>query len=193
MELRNHITGAYSEKGLNMSESKQGKNQMSLYGERIILKQIRAATRQYVNWLNDVDVNSCLESRFTKQTMETCQDFINNANSDTNTYFYGIYVKDTHVGNIKLHVNPKHNYGDIGYLIGREYWGKGYATESIKTIVKFAFDVMELNKVWAGVYETNIGSIKALTKAGFIEEGRQKRHYLSEGKYMDGILMAIWR
>ena len=177
-----------------MSELKQGKNQMSLYGQRIILRQIKIATRQYVDWLNDIEVNRYLESRFTKQTMETCQDFINNANGDINTYFYGIYVKGVHVGNIKLHINPRHNYGNIGFLIGdKSNWGKGNTTEAIKTVVKFAFETLELKKVWAGVYEQNKGSIKALKKVGFTEEGRQKRHYLSEGKYIDGISMAIWR
>ena len=182
------------ERGQGMSELKQGKNQMSLRGERIFLKPIKCATKQYVGWMNDIEINKYLESRFTKQTMETCQDFINSANSNINTYFYGIYVEGRYIGNIKLHTNPKHKYADIGFLIGeRSEWGKGYATEAIKIIVKFAFETLELNKVWAGIYETNKGSIKALKKAGFIEEGRQKKHYLSDGEYIDGILMAIWR
>ena len=150
------------------------------------------ATEKYVSWLNDPEVNQYLESRFMTHTIESTREFIRGLSA--NDYMFGIFLRGKHIGNIKLHVNPQHKYGDIGFLIGdKGKWGKGYATQAIRLIVEFAFKELNLNKVWAGVYANNFGSIRALSKAGFTQEATLQRQYLCEGKYINGVIMGIWR
>ena len=77
-------------------------------------------------------------------------------------------------------------------LVGdKNQWGKGYATEAIKSITNFAFDKLGLHKLTAGCYADNIGSIKSFKKVGFFNEGNWKDHYNSNGEYVDRVCLAI--
>jgi RimJ/RimL family protein N-acetyltransferase len=49
-----------------------------------------------------------------------------------------------------------------------------------------------LHKISAGIYSNNIGSIKTFKKAGYVEDGLHKATYLSDGKYVDEVIMSIW-
>ncbi|MEK6809314.1 MAG: GNAT family N-acetyltransferase, partial [Nanoarchaeota archaeon] len=108
-----------------------------------------------------------------------------------------IIAKDygKHIGNIRLGpINYEHGFTILGVMIGdKNYWGKGYGTEAIQSAVGYAFHNLGLKKINAEVYETNIGSIRAFQKAGFQEEGRRKRQYFSEGKFIDAVCFSINR
>jgi len=60
---------------------------------------------------------------------------------------------------------------DLGYWIGVDYWGKGYATESAKCIVAFGFDGLGLSKILARRLSRNPASGNVLFKAGFAHMG----------------------
>jgi [ribosomal protein S5]-alanine N-acetyltransferase len=89
------------------------------------------------------------------------------------------------VGTITLRVNKEHSKGELGYWIGRLYWGKGFATEAVKRMIAFGFQDLELNKVWASVLSRNKGSIAVLQKAGLLKEGTLKPDRLISGKFED--------
>lgn len=154
-------------------------------------------TASYVSWLNNPLVNRFLESRFNVHTIESTQDFVAQClESDTNILF-GIRAKllgNVHVGNIKLGpIDYRHGRGEIGILIGEPAaWGKGIASQAITQICEIARVDLTLRKITAGIYETNIGSIKAFQKVGFEIEGRRREHYIFEGKTEDLILTAKW-
>lgn len=59
---------------------------------------------------------------------------------------------------------------EIGFWIGEEYWNKGIITTSIKKIVNYAFENLDVNRIFARVFDYNIGSMKALEKNNFIKE-----------------------
>lgn len=60
----------------------------------------------------------------------------------------------------------------FGYLLHRQYWGNGYATEAARTIVEWAIDLPSVYRVWATCDAENLPSIKVLEKTGLICEGR---------------------
>ncbi len=60
---------------------------------------------------------------------------------------------------------------ELGYWIGEPYWGKGLASKAVALILDFAFTIPDVNRVFAGALEHNIGSIKVLEKNGFKLEG----------------------
>jgi RimJ/RimL family protein N-acetyltransferase len=111
--------------------------------------------------------------------------------------FLAIIAKNDnkHIGNIKLGpINRHHKYADVGIIIGdKTFWGKGYATEAIKLVVAYAFEVLKLHKLTAGAYMNNAGSVKIFKKAGFSIEGLRKRQYLYKGRYVDAVLFGIFR
>lgn len=165
-------------------------------GKRIYLARmgISQVTDKYYSWLNNPEVNQYLESRFVSNSIDQIKDFVHRAVVSSDIVFAGVFMidNDNHIGNIKLgNINWIHRTGDIGLLIGeKEYWGKGYASEAIELITNYAFNELNLHKVWAGCYGCNTGSIKAFKNAGFYEEARLKEQYFCKGVYMDGIIMA---
>ncbi|HEY5122999.1 MAG TPA: GNAT family protein, partial [Ignavibacteria bacterium] len=89
-------------------------------------------------------------------------------------------------------INWIHRAGDISLLIGdKNYWGKGLATEAIKILVDFAFNVLNLHKVYAGYYESNAGSAKAFGKCGFEVEGKYREGYFLNGEFIDVIRTGL--
>lgn len=60
---------------------------------------------------------------------------------------------------------------EVGYWIGRSYWGRGYATEAVRLACRFGFRSMGLHRIDASVVEGNAGSMRVLEKAGFRPEG----------------------
>jgi len=74
---------------------------------------------------------------------------------------------------------------EIGYWIGEPYWGIGIATKAVELITDYSFNTLDLNRIFAGVFEFNIASMKVLEKNGFKKEGIFKKAVLKNGKFFD--------
>ncbi len=72
---------------------------------------------------------------------------------------------------------------EIGYWIGEPYWGEGIATQAIGLLVRHAFDELALVRLYAGVFEYNVGSMRVLEKNGFAKEGISKKAVLKNGEF----------
>lgn len=168
-----------------------------LIGTAIYLRQISEfdVTEKYVDWLNSPEINQYIESRFKKQTKEDVLAFVKDKLSKNSEPMFAIcdMKTDEHIGNIKLGpINLHHKYASIGILIGdKKYWGRGCATEAIKLITEYGFEILKLNKLDAGAYAENIGSINAFMKAGFSQEGLLKKHVTCNGQFMDVVLLGL--
>jgi RimJ/RimL family protein N-acetyltransferase len=167
-----------------------------IVGKKINLREVRESdvNQNYYSWLNDMEVNQYLESRFFPNSIDSIKNFVSSLNGSNSSTLFAIIENETHshVGNIKLGpINWIHRLGDIGLLIGKENWGKGYATEAIGLVVNYAFTDLNLHKVTAGAYSDNLGSIRAFEKNGFFVEGQKKEHAFYKGKYSDVVLLGI--
>jgi RimJ/RimL family protein N-acetyltransferase len=147
--------------------------------------------------MNDPAITQYLESRFYPNSLETLKEYVISKNGDKENVFFAILLKEgnRHIGNVKVGpIDTIHRFADVGIIIGeKECWGKGYGTEAIRLIADYAFNVINLNKLNAGCYDLNKGSIKAFKKAGFSEEGRRRKQYFCNGKYVDDIAMGLLR
>jgi RimJ/RimL family protein N-acetyltransferase len=74
---------------------------------------------------------------------------------------------------------------EIGYWIGEPYWGKGLATKAVGLILDYGFKELKLIRMYAGVFEYNIASMKVLEKSGFQKEGISKRAVYKNAKFWD--------
>jgi [ribosomal protein S5]-alanine N-acetyltransferase len=168
-----------------------------LSGQNIYLREITISDvpGAYYRWMNDPAITQFLESRFYPNTMDSLNEYVKNKQADSNNVFLAIVIKENHrhIGNIKLGpINWIHRFADIGIIIGeKDCWGKGYASEAISLVTKFAFNTLNLHKLTAGCYEMNQGSVKAFQKAGFYIEGGRKSQYYYQGAYIDGVKLAI--
>jgi len=95
-----------------------------------------------------------------------------------NKYIFGIRLKTTDelIGGMGLHIHKDFNRAVLGYWIGLPFWNKGYATEAASAILKFGFEVVEINKIFATHLVENPASGKVMIKNGMIKEGELKDH-----------------
>ncbi len=79
----------------------------------------------------------------------------------------------------------KNAKAEIGYDISKAFWGKGYAPEAILSLVDYAFDTLDFNRIEAKVEPENINSIKVLQKLNFTFEGTMRKCEKSKDKWID--------
>jgi [ribosomal protein S5]-alanine N-acetyltransferase len=148
-----------------------------IIGDKVLLRciEMEDCTDTYVRWLNDSDVNKYLETRWTKQDIESVKKFVAETIASENSILFAIIIKasNKHIGNIKIGpVNRNHLFADVSYFIGdRNSWRKGYAKEAISLAIGYGFRQLGLHKICAGYYASNNGSAKALERNGFQVEG----------------------
>ncbi len=82
---------------------------------------------------------------------------------------------------------------EVGYWLGRTFGGRGIMPRVLHAFVPWAFDRFELERIEAGVFETNPASARVLEKAGFALESRQRRRVIKEGRVMDRLLYVRLR
>jgi RimJ/RimL family protein N-acetyltransferase len=82
----------------------------------------------------------------------------------------------------------------VGLGIGEpEYWGKGYGTDVMNVLLRFAFTDVNLQRVTLSVFEYNPRAIRSYEKAGFRHEGRMRKVLNKEGKRWDTLYMGVLR
>jgi RimJ/RimL family protein N-acetyltransferase len=164
--------------------------------ENLVLRPLHVddVSEAYVGWLNDPEINRFLESRFVLHSLASVQSFVQAMSKDRKNILFGIFEKASkrHVGNIKVGpIDLHHETAVVGLMIGeRACWGRGYATEAISEVSRYGFMQLGLKKLVAGVYENNIGSLRAFQKAGYDIEGRQRNQFKYQGERVDGVLMG---
>jgi len=81
--------------------------------------------------------------------------------------------------------------GELGYFLLPPYWGKGYATEAVKRLVRLAFKKFGAHRVQATTWVKNSGSARVLEKAGFRREGRLRGYLARKGEVRDEFMFGI--
>jgi len=165
-----------------------------LEDKRLYLREVHLTdvNDSYCRWMNDPEVVRYTESRFKYNSIESIRSFVNDVLNDDKKLLLAVILKETHqhIGNIKLCINWVHRSAEIGLIIGeKSLWKKGYASDAILLMVKYAFNTLNLHRLTAGCYEPNHGSCKAFQKAGFEIEGTRKKALFCEGDYVDSILL----
>ncbi len=77
-------------------------------------------------------------------------------------------------------------------LIGeRDAWGHGFGGEALGLLCRYAFQRLNLNRIWLGVNALNEQAIASYRKAGFVVEGVLREDFFVEGRYCDTIRMSL--
>lgn len=89
------------------------------------------------------------------------------------------------IGVIGLHLDKEHQKAELGYWLGKSFWGNGYLTEGLVSVLNYGFNELKLNKIAATHFLFNPGSGKVMQKAGMLLEGLQKQEYFHHGQFLD--------
>lgn len=119
------------------------------------------------------------------------------AGNQNNTMLkWGLALRDSNlvIGTATLfNLNLDNGRAEIGYAMGRDYWGKGYMHEALQTLVSHAFEVMKLRRLEADVDPRNAASIRTLERLGFQREGFLRERWHVNGEIQDAYFYGLLR
>ena len=173
-----------------------------LIGTKVYLRPLESEDAPLlVPWVNDVEVTRTLASFHRPLNLQTEVEFIERSRKDEQVVVFGIAAKKTDmlIGATGLHqINWRDRHAEFGIFIGQKSaWGQGYGTEVTVLITGYAFETLNLHRVWLRVQEDNVRGVKAYEKVGFHQEGILRQHKYREGRYHNvlvmGILQEEWR
>jgi [ribosomal protein S5]-alanine N-acetyltransferase len=117
-----------------------------------------------------------------------------------NVYDLGIVLKDEGrvIGGCTLHVyDTQSRQAAFSYLLGRHYWGRGYATEAMRALLGFGFDTLGIHRAHDACDAENLASARVMEKLGMRREGHQRQVEWDGERWADALLYAIledeWR
>jgi [ribosomal protein S5]-alanine N-acetyltransferase len=97
------------------------------------------------------------------------------------------------LGVIGVHLESPHHRASFGYWLGKRHWGHGFATEAAQAVVRYVFDVLRLNRLWAEHMPDNPASGRILKKIGMKQEGVLRRHIYKWETYHDSVVYGMLR
>jgi [ribosomal protein S5]-alanine N-acetyltransferase len=96
------------------------------------------------------------------------------------------------LGTISLvDIDTDHSLAELGYWLGKEYWSCGYATEAARAVLQYAFEEMQLERIFAKHFERNPASGRVLQKIGMQREGTLRHHYCKWGEYQNLVVYGM--
>ena len=170
-----------------------------LIGNKVILRPLKIEDLPKVNqWRNDLELIKLTQGIRFPKTKEMDEEWFNDVlrdKSNKNIYF-GIDDKESEefIGIISLN--------NIDYISGIASWGliigdinyrcKGYSKEITNLFFDYAFNMLNLRKLWGYMIEGNEGAKKMHERLGSIYEGVLKKHIFYDGKFNDVYIVSIF-
>ena len=173
-----------------------------LKGELVRLSALDAEelSKAFARWGRDSEFKRLLDSNAIHlNSQKASQKWLEKEIEDqkSNQHWFSIRTLDGDklLGDIDLFV---HNWSGrdafVGLGIGeRDFWGKGYGTDVMRVILRYAFTEVNVRRVTLTVFEYNPRAIRSYEKAGFRHEGRLRGLLNREGKRWDELFMGILR
>lgn len=168
-----------------------------LVGERVYLRPPeKADVDELMSYLNDSEVLHGL-GRWRPASRVEEEEWVANQGKSEHDVVFAVARKDDDrfLGNAGLHrLNFCARKGVLGVFLGaKEEWNKGYGSEAVKLLVKYGFEILNLNRVVLHVFEFNARAVRAYEKAGFQREGVLRQEGYRHGRYWDVWVMGLLR
>ncbi len=161
--------------------------------ERLVLRELRPSDAGQVFALRSDPLVMQHVNRPLAKTIEDASsliDLINSMVAANDAVQWAITLKneDVFIGLIGFwRVVKEHHYAELGYMLSRDHWGKGYISEAIGAVVPFGFNTLGFHRVEAITRPANAASIRALEKNGFVQEGNFKENIFWNGTFHDSL------
>lgn len=154
-------------------------------------------TEAALRLLNQPEVRRYLDARVFPLGMSAEKAFIerfsgNSTIARTEVVFVVEDDQDRLVALSGLHaINWIDRFGEWGIMVTPSFWNQGFGREIAETLQRYAFEELNLHRVWLRVNRANAGAVRCYEKAGFVHEGALRQGYLRNGIYDDVLIMGI--
>ena len=164
--------------------------------------------RLVLRWISEDDIDNLYEIFSNSEVMRywstvplpnqaaaaELQREIAEGNESEKMFKWGLALRDSNIviGTTTLfNLNLDNGRAELGYAMGRAYWGKGYMNEALKAFVSHAFEVMGLRRLEADVDPRNVASIRTLERLGFQREGFLRERWHVNGEIQDALFYGL--
>ncbi|HEV2890130.1 MAG TPA: GNAT family protein [Frankiaceae bacterium] len=147
-------------------------------------------------WFNDPDVTGTLGVRY-PLSMSVEREWVERSGvgSYTNCHFAIETLADgVLLGSCGLFETalPENRCAVLGVTLGnKEYWGRGYGTDTVRTLCRFGFGEMNLHRIELLVFAHNAAARRVYAKVGFVEEAVARQAHWGDGEWWDDVHMAL--
>ncbi|MFE5923553.1 GNAT family N-acetyltransferase [Streptomyces sp. NPDC056468] len=101
-------------------------------------------------------------------------------------------AKDDVIGFGRIATDPhQQRAATFGFALRPNSWGVGYGLETVRLLLGFGFEELELHRIWGARSPINEASAKTMAAAGMVEEGTIRGHILKAGRWRDSVVHAI--
>lgn len=167
------------------------KGAICLETDRLILRpfKIEDAEEVFNNWASDDEVTKYLTwpTYSSVEMSRSYMEFCINGYNEKNVYQWGMELKNSHelIGNISVvKIIDEIDSVELGWVIGRKWWGNGYTAEAAERLLEFFFTEVSVNRICAGHDIDNPNSGRVMQKIGMKYEGTLRQ----SGKNNQGIV-----
>lgn len=167
------------------------RDQPPLVTERLVLRPFRASDAGRVTLLagarevalNTLNIPHPYERRHAEAWIAAHHDQMQRG--EAVTYAITLREEGLLVGAIGLILDPANDMAELGYWVGKDYWGRGYAAEAGRALLAWGFHALGLNRIHASHFPRNPASGAVLRKIGMRHEGRLREHVKKWGEFLD--------
>jgi RimJ/RimL family protein N-acetyltransferase len=146
-------------------------------------------------WNHDPDVMRWMDDDYAQPLAQVRQRFAERPRNSYSDVLYGIeaLLDGRLIGLVRLHgAEPETACAEFDIYLGeKEYWGRGYATDAVRTMCRYGFDKMGLHKITLTVVTENRAAHHIYRKVGFVEEGRLRQVFRRDGQWYDMFTMGL--
>ena len=168
---------------------------MHVAGTRCILRRLRPTdAAALARHGNNINVARHLRDRFphpyTPGDAASFIEFAASLESDAAIVAIEVGGEVAGVTGLTVGADVERFAAEIGYWLGEQYWGQGIATEAVSLLTTYAFDHLNLLRLFALPFADNAASVRVLEKAGYVREGLLRSSAVKYGRPRDQFLYA---
>ncbi|MFV0382295.1 MAG: GNAT family N-acetyltransferase [Breznakia sp.] len=145
-----------------------------------------------LEWMHEEKNKKIFQVDFESKTLADVQAFIQDSFSDTNHNFAIVDESDEYVGTITLkNIDMKNRHGEYAISLRNKAHGQGVAKAATALLLQYAFEDLDLNRVYLCVQENNERAKTFYEKFGFVYEGCFRKHVFNHLGYHDLLWYGI--
>ena len=165
----------------NQTEQRPSISGINLIGEKVVLreKKLNDAVEDYV-WRRDTELSQLDATRPISMSFADYHQYTREELKYDSYYSVRLAVETLdgiHIGNCMYYdINDRRKEAELGIMIGnRDYWGRGYGSDAVKTLINYVFSSTHLTKIYLHTLEENHRARRSFTKSGLSEIRKVKR------------------
>ena len=166
-------------------------------GRLIIRDRVESDCQAVLEYASDMETVKYME--WGPNTEEQTRGFLESgalamATNPRNDFELAVTLRDGGklIGGCRITADIRGNrQASIGYILNRDFWGKGYATESVQALLAFGFGTLAMHRIMATTHPLNKASGRVLEKCGFRYEGRRREDKLVRGEWRDTLVFSM--